>query len=281
MGKKKKQKSHLASNIVLAVSIVVFAVAAFQLFRIGKGYQDGRKDYKELQESATEKKKDKNGEEIFVVDFEELAKKNPDVIGWLRFDPEPSVINYPIVQGKDNQEYLHQTFSKNENGLGAIFLNVDNSNQFKDKHSIIYGHRMKDGSMFRHLQDYEKESFWKKNPHFYIYTPNGRVITYRIYSAGEAIDTSDIYETDFMDAKAYQEFIDQTRKDALYETGVKVRTADKVVTLSTCTSSSDNHRFVVHGVKEKEETLEMEQKETKKEKKEKKKEDKKEEKKEK
>lgn len=279
MGKKKKKKSHLASNIVLTVSVVVFVVAAFQLFRIGKGYQDGRKDYKELQESATKKKKDKkDGKEKFIVDFEKLAEKNPDVIGWIRFDPEPSVINYPIVQGKDNQEYLHKTFSKNENGLGAIFLNVDNDSKFKDKHSIIYGHRMKDGSMFRHLQDYEKKSFWKENPRFYIYTPNGRVITYRIYSAGEVLDMSDAYETDFADGKAYQEFIDKTKKDSLYETGVKVRTADKVVTLSTCTKSSDNHRFVVHGVKETEETIEIEEKkekdkkEDKKDKKEKKKE---------
>ena len=203
-----------------------------------------------------ETKDKKSGEDKFIVDFEKLAEKNPDVIGWIRFDPQPDVINYPIVQGTDNEEYLHKTFTKNENGLGAIFLNVDNSSDFKDKHSIIFGHRMKDGSMFRHLQDYEKKSFWKKNPHFYIYTPNGRVITYRIYAAGEVLDKSDTYKTDFTDGKAYEAFIDQTRKDALYETGVKVRTADKVVTLSTCTQSSDNHRFVVHGVKEKEETIE-------------------------
>ncbi len=257
MGKKIEKKSHLVSNIVLTISLAVFVVAAFQLFRIGKGYQDGRKDYKDIQELAVEETKDKkSGEDKFIVDFEKLAEKNPDVIGWIRFDPQPDVINYPIVQGTDNEEYLHKTFTKNENGLGAIFLNVDNSSDFKDKHSIILGHRMKDGSMFRHLQDYEKKSFWKKNPHFYIYTPNGRVITYRIYAAGEVLDKSDTYKTDFTDGKAYEAFIDQTRKDALYETGVKVRTADKVVTLSTCTQSSDNHRFVVHGVKEKEETIE-------------------------
>ena len=234
----------------------MFVVAGFQLIRIGKGYQDGRKEYKEIEKAATEEKKDKNDEEKFTVDFEKLAEMNPDVIGWLRFDPEPSVINYPIVQGKDNQEYLHRTFSKTENGLGAIFLNVDNASNFKDSHSIIYGHRMKDGSMFRHLQDYEKQTFWKKNPLFYIYTPKGRVLTYRIYGVGEVIDASDTYNTFFADKKAYQEFLDMTRKEALYETGVKVRTSDRVVTLSTCTKSSDNHRFVVHGVLEKEESIE-------------------------
>ena len=100
MGKKIEKKSHLVSNIVLTISLAVFVVAAFQLFRIGKGYQDGRKDYKDIQELAVEETKDKkSGEDKFIVDFEKLAEKNPDVIGWIRFDPQPDVINYPIVQG--------------------------------------------------------------------------------------------------------------------------------------------------------------------------------------
>ena len=110
----------MLSNIILAVSLGVFVVAGFQLIRIGKGYQDGRKEYKEIEKAATEEKKDKNDEEKFTVDFEKLAEMNPDVIGWLRFDPEPSVINYPIVQGKDNQEYLHRTFSKTEKSYSCI-----------------------------------------------------------------------------------------------------------------------------------------------------------------
>lgn len=256
MKQKKQKKSHWLSNLILAVSLGVFVVAGFQLIRIGKGYQDGRKEYKEIQDLAVEEKKDKNDEDVFTVDFDKLAEKNPDVIGWLRFDPEPSVINYPIVQGKDNQEYLHRTFSKNENGLGAIFLNVDNNSNFKDSHSIIYGHRMKDGSMFKHLQDYESQTFWKKNPLFYIYTPKGRVFTYRIFGVGEVVDASDTYNTFFADQQAFQDFLDMTKKESLYETGVKVRASDRVVTLSTCTKSSDNHRFVVHGVLEKTESIE-------------------------
>ena len=57
----------------------------------------------------------------------------------------------PVVQGKDNEEYLHKTFSANENTLGTIFLNVDNNANFLDENSLIYGHYMNDGSMFRHL----------------------------------------------------------------------------------------------------------------------------------
>ena len=160
------------------------------------------------------------------------------------------------MQGQDNDKYLHQTFSANENTLGAIFLNVDNKADFSDRNSIIYGHRMKDGSMFRHLQDYEEKSFWEENPYFYIYTPDGKEITYQIYSYAVVDATSDVYLTSFADDGAYQEFLNMTKEVSAYDTGVEVTTEDTIVTLSTCTSASDDHRIIVQGVKEKEVVLE-------------------------
>ena len=159
---------------------------------------DGRGEYEDIRELAIEEVDDgEEGTPQFRVNFDELLAINPDTIGWIRFSPEPSIISYPIVQGEDNDEYLHKTFSANENTLGAIFLNAGNQPDFSDRNSIIYGHRMKDGSMFRHLQDYEERAFWESNPYFYIYTPDGREITYHIYSAGQVEDTSDTYLTSF------------------------------------------------------------------------------------
>lgn len=250
----KKQKGNLISNIILVVAIIVFCVSAFQLFRIMKGYYDGRSEYDKIRELAIETggsgDEDEEEQSGFQVNFEELLKINPDTIGWIRFDPEPSVINYPIVQGSDNSKYLKQTFSSNENTLGAIFLNVDNNADFTDKNSIIYGHRMKDGSMFRHLQDYEDQSFWEANPYFYIYTPAEGEIRYHIYSVGQVEDTSDTYLTVFNTEEEYQSFLDMTKEVAMYDTGIEVTTDDTIITLSTCTSASDNHRFVVRGVRE-------------------------------
>lgn len=252
-GRRRKQKSSIISNMILVIAIIVFCVSAFQLFRIMKGYYDGRSEYDKIRDLAIETEGKKNGEEEqarFQVNFDELLKINPDTIGWIRFDPEPSVISYPIVQGSNNSEYLKKTFSSNENTLGAIFLNVDNSPAFTDKNSIIYGHRMKDGSMFRHLQDYEDQSFWEANPYFYIYTPDGSEMKYHIYSVGEVEDTSDTYLTVFGTEEEYQAFLNMTKEVALYDTGVEVTTNDTIVTLSTCTSASDNHRFVVRGLRE-------------------------------
>lgn len=264
--RRRRRQSHWISSIILVISLAVFCIAAFQLIKIGKGYLDGRSEYEKIQDLAItnpdqdEKKgKDKSdGKDRFKVDFDKLLGMNQDTIGWIRFYPEPSIINYPVVQGKDNDEYLHKTFSANENTLGTIFLNVDNHSDFNDVHSVIYGHRMRDGSMFRHLQDYEKKEFWEENPYFYIYTPDGRKIIYHIYAAAQIVDSAENYKTVFENGEEFQQFIDMTKKQALYDTGVEVTNLSQIVTLSTCTSASDEHRFVVRAVKESEDLMDGE-----------------------
>ena len=263
--KKNKSIGRIITDVILVIALVVFAVSAFQLGKIGKGYLSGRSEYDKVRKlavtqdnnSGTDNEADGNetkGNEGdgFSVDFSKLLEINSDTIGWIRFPQEPSQINYPVVQGKDNSEYLKKTFSSNENTLGAIFIDVSNNKDFSDRNTVVYGHRMRDGSMFRHLQDYEDKSFWEKNPYFYIYTVDGRVLKYHIYSVCQVLDTSDTYQTGFESDEAYQSFLDMTKKNAIYDTGVEVTTENTIVTLSTCTSASDNHRFVVRGVKEEE-----------------------------
>ncbi len=258
--KRKKKKSagkgRLISNIVLVVAIIVFCVSGFQLYRIISGYQEGRQEYDQVREMAVTQEKAEDGEEQFQVDFDALMEINPDTVGWIRFDPEPSQINYPVVQTTDNSTYLDKTFSANDNTVGAIFVNTYNNPDFNDRNTIIYGHRMNDNSMFHDLAKYEEKSFWEENPYFYIYTPDGREITYHIYAAGVVTDTSDTYLTEFADDAAYEAFLDYTKEASEYDTGVEVTAEDTVVTLSTCTRASDEHRMVVVGVKEEEKQIE-------------------------
>lgn len=248
--RKKKNKGSFPVFFILIIAIAVFCVSAFQLFKIVKGYMDGSGEYEEIQSLALES--DGEPEGGFQVNFDELTAINPDTIGWIRFYPQPEIISYPLVQAEDNDKYLHKTFSANENTLGAIFLNTENNPDFSDKNSIIYGHRMKNGSMFRHLEDYKDQGFWQDNQYFYIYTIDGREIVYHIYSVGTVKDTSDTYLTSFASNEDYQKFLDMTKQTSEYDTGVEVSKADTIVTLSTCTKASDNHRFVVRGVKESE-----------------------------
>lgn len=252
--KESRKRGNIISTIVLIIAIVVFCISAFQLYKIFSGYHKGKSEYDKIKELAIENNDgDNEGDNNqFRVNFDELLKINPDTVGWIRFHPEPSQINYPVVQGKDNSTYLDKTFSANDNTVGAIFVNTYNNADFSDRNTIIYGHRMNDNSMFHDLAKYEDKSFWEANPYFYIYTPDGREITYHIYSAGVVKDTSDTYLTEFASDEDYQKYLDGTKASASYDTGVEVNTDNVVVTLSTCTKDSNEDRFVVIGVKESE-----------------------------
>ena len=253
--RKKKGGSNIVSNIILVIAIVVFAVSAYKLYGIFSEYNKGDKEYQKIQDLVINtEKKDDTKEESFSVDFEKLLEMNSDVVGWIRFD-EPSEINYPVVQGRDNEEYLKRTFEANTNKLGTLFVDVNNPGDFSGRNTFIYGHNMKNGSMFAQLLKYKDDSFYKEHPYFYIYTPDGKVRTYEIFSAGVVKDTSDSYIMDYADDAAFQTYIDYIKQQSAYPTSTEVTTASKIVSLSTCTNVRDDERFLVHGVMIKEEAV--------------------------
>ena len=253
--KKKKGGSNIVSNIILVIAIVVLAVSAYKLYGNFSEYNKGDKEYQKIQDLVINTdKKDDTKEETFSVDFEKLLEMNSDVVGWIRFD-EPSEINYPVVQGRDNEEYLKRTFEANTNKLGTLFVDVNNPGDFSGRNTFIYGHNMKNGSMFAQLLKYKDDSFYKEHPYFYIYTPDGKVRTYEIFSAGVVKDTSDSYIMDYADDAAFQTYIDYIKQQSAYPTSAEVTTASKIVSLSTCTNVRDDERFLVHGVMIKEEAV--------------------------
>lgn len=253
--RKKKGGSNIVSNIILVIAIVVFAVSAYKLYGIFSEYNKGDKEYQKIQDLVINtEKKDDTKEETFSVDFEKLLEMNSDVVGWIRFD-EPSEINYPVVQGRDNEEYLKRTFEANTNKLGTLFVDVNNPGDFSGRNTFIYGHNMKNGSMFAQLLKYKDDSFYKEHPYFYIYTPDGKVRTYEIFSAGVVKDTSDSYIMDYADDAAFRTYIDYIKQQSAYPTSTEVTTASKIVSLSTCTNVRDDERFLVHGVMIKEEAV--------------------------
>lgn len=243
--RRKKTFGSILSTILLIVAVCVMIFSGFQLFKILKGYHDGRSEYKDIEKiSITQDKKD----DRYRVDFDALWEINPDVVGWIRFD-EPAVISYPLVQGKDNSEYLNRTFKGFPNTVGSIFLDVNNRSDFSDRNTLIYGHYMRNGTMFNELDQYRDEEFWKKYPCFYIYTPDGKESKYYIYSAAEVVAGETSHRSSFADDADFENFLEETKKVSFYDTGVELDKDSKVITLSTCTRASDEHRLVVHAVK--------------------------------
>ena len=157
----KMTKGQIVSNVVLALAIAVFLFSGFKLWEIFSEYHRGTSEYDSLREVAIQSEPSNTPEEeeiAFSVDFATLREMNPEVVGWIRFD-EPSQISYPLVRGADNEKYLHTTFEGKENAAGALFVDADNAADFTDRNTFIYGHNMKNGSMFGQLRKYKDSAF--------------------------------------------------------------------------------------------------------------------------
>ena len=229
--------------IILAVAIVVFAVALFHIIAGENEYKKGRDEYEEIRQEA-------DTDEGNGIDWDALRAINPDIVAWIRFK-EPSVIDYPVVQGKDNNIYLHKSFGENYIKAGTIFVNCDNTPDFKDWNTILYGHNMNDGSMFASLKKYGDKSFYDQYPTFEIYTPDNATHTYRIFAVGTYRSSSDpAGKFQFADADDFMDLIRQIKASQAYETGIEVTPENRIVTLYTCTNVRASDRWLVFGVEE-------------------------------
>ncbi len=250
--RQKRTPRQMLSNLMLVIAVGVFLFSGYKLFGIFSEYHKGASEYDSIQKialgqtapSVTEDDLPKE----FVVDFDKLKEMNPEVVGWIRFD-EPSQISYPVVQGPDNDKYLNTTFEGKRNSAGALFVDKDNQADFSDENTFIYGHNMKNGSMFGQLRKYKTKSFCEENPYFYIYTPDGKVSTYQVFSVCIVKDISRSYVKQYSDAEDFQDYIDYIRGISRYSVDVEVTGESQVVSLSTCTNVSDDERLLVHGVK--------------------------------
>ena len=133
--------------------------------------------------------------------------------------------------------------------LGAIFMDYRNNSDFSDRNTFIYGHHLNvGGEMFSELLQYEDESFCKEHPNFYIYTPDGKVRMYTIFSAGVVKDTADNYNITYESDEAFTEYLNICKESSNYQVDVELNAQSKIVSLSTCTNVRDDERFLVQGV---------------------------------
>ena len=252
---KKKKKSDVLLTIALIVAIAVFCYAAFNLYHIYTEYKKGTDEYNQIEEMAVTER-DADSAEVagpnaqlkppIEVDFDKLKSVNEDVVGWIYVDALPD-ISYPIVKGKDNQTYLHQTYEKNYNFAGTIFVDYENSGDFSDCNTLVYGHNMKNGSMFGHLKKFrEDDKLYKQDKYFWILTPerNYRYEIISAYTTGVNSDTYTLFKGPGEEFEKYLETIKGYSEIQTDDTDLTIK--DKIVTLSTCTGN-ESTRFVVQG----------------------------------
>ena len=193
---------------LLGILSVILLVAGVWICQIISEYQKSEQEYEKLQEYVKVEKNtrdpentkpnvaedDKEGEkqeETVTVDFASLQAINPDIVAWLRI---PGVLEYPVVRGKDNSYYLNHTVQKTYNIAGSIFLDYRNERDFSDSKNIIYGHNMKDGSMFHVLRNYQDIDFFQEHTDMEIYLPDGRTLNYQIIACEQVPADSEVYQ---------------------------------------------------------------------------------------
>ena len=273
--KRTKTLGDVIRLIVMLAALAVFLYSGYTLYGFYKEYKKSSDEYDNLENSyAVDQEQESenidnledddalqsiSGQEVRTVledgeektlpvlknpiDCTQLLSVNSDIVGWLRI--RALDISYPVVQGKDNDYYLHRTFEKTDNFAGCLFVNSYNIGDFTDQNTIIYGHNMKNGSMFGKLKNFSDPEVFKKSRYFWIFTPDF-IYQYRIFSASVVDKTGLTYQISFTDDE-FDQFISRAYSNSVVDNqGVTVTKEDRIVTLSTCTGD-DSTRFVVMG----------------------------------
>ena len=244
----KRQNTKVNPKVFLALGLVIIVGSMSGFLYIFMDYQSSNSLYSELNSSyidINEQVSDDSWDSMIDVDFDSLQQINPDVVAWIYV--EGTDISYPILYSGDDETYLRTTMEGESAKAGSIFLEGYNYPDFKDSHSIIYGHNMRNLSMFGTLKYYKsEEGYMDEHRYFQIITPDSKM-RYEIFSYFDTEAASWVYAVPYSDCEEFEDYISELLRHS-YEVAdtEEVTSADRVVTLSTCSTSG--MRFTVHGV---------------------------------
>lgn len=203
--------------------------------------------------SKTSSKKVKSSDKDKIngsINFTELWKVNTDIYAWIKI-PNTNV-DYPVLQTDgDDGFYLNHNYKKQYEFAGSIYTEKLNSKDFSDPNTVLYGHDMLNGTMFRTLHNFHDPGFFSANPYIYIYLPD-RTLTYEIFSAYVYDDRHLLYSFDFNDKEVFADYLeyatDPTDSIMCNRRDIEVTADDKIITLSTCIGNMESSRYLVQGV---------------------------------
>ena len=176
----------------------------------------------------------------FTVDFDVLKQQNKDIVGWIYAKDTP--INNPVLQSNDNMYYLKKLITGEYNSAGSLFMDYRNDSKMQNGNTIIYGHNMKNGTMFGSLQKYKNQDYYETHKLMYYFTPEKNYLV-RIFCACTESTDSKIYTFNNLT----QSTIDNIIKKSNFTSDVTVTENDKIITLSTCAYEYKDARYVVLG----------------------------------
>ena len=256
-GERRKKKGDLLLTLALIAAIAVFCFAAYNLFHIYTEYKKGTDEYNHIEQMAVTDRAPEDEELVdavsepkppISVDFDTLKSVNPDVVGWIYIEALDN-INYPVVQGDDNETYLHTTYENNYNFAGTIFVDYENSSDFSDCNTLIYGHNMKKRfHVWKSEKNLQRISPpMKKSKYFWILTPekNYRYEIISAYTTGVNSDTYTLFKGPGGRIPELPEYDSGIFRE-LKQKPLSLRSRTKLLHFPTCTGNEAT-RFVVQG----------------------------------
>ncbi len=239
-------------NIISIVLLLVMAFSGYQIYSIKHQQKRADEVYKSVSVYVRIPETQASSSGFFQndllypeIDFFELKKINPDIVGWLYV--EGTDINYPVVQGEDNDYYLDKLFNGEKNSSGSIFLDCNGVYDFSHRNNIIYGHNMKNGSMFGTLTRYKEQSFYDSYPTGMLVTPEGNY-TVEFFAGYVCGEEGEAWKQNFQNDEDFDAWLRQLEGKSAFKGKVSPSCGDKILTLSTCSYEFEGARFVVAGV---------------------------------
>lgn len=251
MSRKKSKHTKHKINYIQIIFIIIFILSICGIIYYFYSTNKEKQEYKELEnnieideEQVTEQRTER------MLQVEELKKENQDIVGWIEI--EGTNINYPVVQGTDNQYYMKHTYNKENSKDGSIFLDKSYDWNIPSSNLLLYGHNNKNGTMFQNLLKYKDESFYREHPNI-RFTTISDDCQYEIISAFLSRvyyqDETDVFRYYYFinagDEAEYKSYIEESKKASLYDTGKTAEYGEQLLTLSTCSYHTEDGRFVV------------------------------------
>lgn len=252
------KKRSIAAIVCILLGVLVGAIGIYKYIE----EQQAGEEYEEIQEQVKQEEKvppppqpeeklEKSPVEI-PIDFETLQSQNPDIYAWIQIPG--TAVDYPIVQSPDdNSYYLNHTVSREQKAEGAIFTENYNTKTFQDPNTVIYGHDMKNGSMFQSIHNYMDRSFFDTNRDIIVYLPD-KILHYKIFAAYLYDNRHLLLSFDFWNKEQYEgylhEIFSMRNMNAFIDTEMEVTTEDNIITLSTCYAGISSQRYLVQAVLE-------------------------------
>lgn len=236
----------------IAIYLILFLILICSGFKLYFWYKD-KKNNDETTEQLKNNvklekiKNDNSNNEKYIVDFKKLKSENNDVVAYIKVNN--TNIEYPIVKTSNNNFYLNHSFDKSKNSRGWIFADYKNKFDNTDKNIVIYGHNMRDESMFGSLKNILNEEWYNnaENKNITFLTEKGNYI-YKVFSIYK-IESEDYYiKTNFKNDEDYEKFLNTIKNRSIKNFDINLNINDKIITLSTC-ANNNKYRIVLHAKK--------------------------------